>query len=228
MCGRARLSSDVSEIKLLFRVPPDRPTPNFAASWNVAPTDLLPVVRYDARDHQRCLEVMRWGLIPYWAKDIKIGFSTINARAEEIDTKLAFREAFRQRRCLVPLDNFYEWKKTPTGKQPFAIGLKGGGIMAMAGLWESWRSPAGERIRSFTIATTTPNELCAELHNRMPVVLEPAAWPAWLGEEPMDLPRLKALLAPYPSDDMICWPVSTRVGNVKNNDPSLIEPIALH
>jgi len=106
MCGRARLSSDVSEIKLAFRIPPERPSPNFAASWNVAPTDPLPVVRYDILDGQRSLDVMRWGLIPYWAKDIKIGFSTINARAEEIDTKPAFREAFRQRRCLVPLDNF--------------------------------------------------------------------------------------------------------------------------
>jgi putative SOS response-associated peptidase YedK len=230
MCGRARLSSDVSEIKIAFGIPPERPAPNFAASWNVAPTDPLPVVRFDPKERQRSLDVMRWGLIPYWAKDIKIGFSTINARAEEIDTKPAFREAFRQRRCLVPLDNFYEWAKTPTGKQPYAIALKGGGLMAMAGLWETWRSPgspSGERIRSFTIATTTPNELCAKLHNRMPVVLKPEAWPAWLGEEPADLPHLKALLAPYPSEDMVCWPVSARVGNVKNNDPSLIEPISL-
>jgi DNA-binding transcriptional ArsR family regulator len=117
--------------------------------------------------------------------------------------------------------------KTSTGKQPYAIGLKGGGLMAMAGLWETWRSPEGERIRSFTIATTTPNELCAKLHNRMPVVLKPKAWAAWLGEEPADPAHLKALLAPYPSDDMVCWPVSARVGNVKNNDPSLIEPITL-
>ena len=98
--------------------------------------------------------------------------------------------------------------------------------MGTAGLWETWRSPAGERVRSFTIVTTTPNELCAELHNRMPVVLKPQAWPMWLGEAPADVPQLKALLAPYPSDEMICWPVSARVGNVKNNDPSLIEPIA--
>jgi putative SOS response-associated peptidase YedK len=222
----AVLPSDVSEIKLVFSIPPQRPVPNFAPSWNLAPTDPLPVVRFDARDGERSLDVMRWGLIPYWAKDIKIGFSTINARAEEIDTKPAFREAFRQRRCLVPLDNFYEWKKTGTGKQPYAIALKGGGLMAMAGLWETWRSPEGERIRSFTIATTTPNELCAELHNRMPVVLKPEVWPMWLGEEPAEAARLRALLAPYPSEDMICWPVSPRVGNVKNNDPSLIEPIA--
>jgi hypothetical protein len=111
MCGRASLSSDASEIKIAFGIPPERPAPNFAASWNVAPTDPLPIVRYDAKEHQRSLEVMRWGLIPYWAKEIKIGFSTINARAEEIDNKPAFREAFRQRRCLVPLDNLLRMEK---------------------------------------------------------------------------------------------------------------------
>jgi putative SOS response-associated peptidase YedK len=226
MCGRARLSSDVSEIKIVFGIPPERPAPNFAPNWNAAPTALLPVVRFDADDRQRSLDVMRWGLIPHWAKDIKIGYSTFNARGEEIDTKPAFRQAFRQRRCLVPLDNFYEWKKTGARKQPYAIGLAGGGLMAMAGLWESWNAPGGERVRSFTIITTVPNTLCAELHNRMPVVLKPTAWPVWLGEEPAELPRLKALLAPYPSDEMVCWPVSARVGNVRNNDPSLIEPVA--
>jgi putative SOS response-associated peptidase YedK len=226
MCGRARLSSDVSEIKIAFGIPPERPAPNFAPSWNLAPTDPAPVVHYDAKAGSRALDVMRWGLIPYWAKDIKIGFSTINARAEEVDTKPAFREAFQRRRCLVPLDSFYEWKKIGTGKQPYAIALADRRLMGMAGLWETWRSPAGERIRSLTIITTTPNELCAELHNRMPVVLKPEAWPVWLGEQPAGVQQLKALLAPYPSDEMICWPVSARVGNVKNNDPSLIEPVA--
>jgi putative SOS response-associated peptidase YedK len=228
MCGRARLSSDVSEIKVAFRIPLERPAPNFAASWNVAPTDPLPVVRYDAKEHQRSLEVMRWGLVPFWEKDIKVGFANINARAEGIENKPAFREAFRQRRCLVPVDNFYEWKKVGGGKQPYAIGLKGGGLMALAGLWESWHSkPSGERVRSFAIVTTEPNELCAALHNRMPVVLAPEAWPAWIGEQPADVPQLKALLAPYPADDMICWPVSARVGNVRNNDPSLVERVVL-
>ena len=213
MCGRARLSSDVSEIKLAFRIPPERPMPNIAPSWNVAPTDPLPVVRYDAKDHQRSLEVMRWGLVPFWAKDIKVGFANINAKAEGIENKPAFREAFRQRRCLVPVDNFYEWKKVDgPKKQPYAIGLKGGGLMALAGLWESWHSkPSGERVRSFAIVTTEPNELCAQLHNRMPVVLAPEAWPAWIGEEPADEAQLKSLLLPYPSDGMVCWPVSQRV-----------------
>jgi putative SOS response-associated peptidase YedK len=187
----------------------------------------LPVVRYDGKAEQRSLDLLRWGLIPYWSKDIKVGFANINAKAEGIETKPAFRQAFGRHRCLVPVDNFYEWKRTETGKQPYAIALADRGIMALAALWENWKSPAGEWMRSFAIVTTVPNELCAELHNRMPVVLKPDAWPAWLGEEPANLPQLKSVLAPYPSDEMIYWPVSTRVGNVKNNDPSLIEPIAL-
>jgi putative SOS response-associated peptidase YedK len=227
MCGRARLSSDVSEIKLVFSIPPHRPTPNIALSWNVAPTDPLPVVRYDRRAGERSLDVMRWGLVPYWARDIKVGFANINAKAEGIENRPAFREAFARRRCLVPVDSFYEWKKTATGKQPFAIALADGRLMALAGLWENWRSQAGEWVRSFAIITTTPNELCAELHNRMPVVLGPETWPAWLGEEPADPRQLQAMLTPHSSEGMTCWPVSPRVGNVKNNDPSLIEPVIL-
>ena len=226
MCGRARLSSDVSEIKLVFRIPPERPTPNFPPSWNVAPTDTLPVVRYEPKAAQRSLDILHWGLIPYWAKDIKVGFANINAKAEGIESKPAFGKAFERRRCLVPVDSFYEWKKTASGKQPYALALADRGLMALAGVWENWHSPAGEWMRSFAIITTTPNELCAEIHNRMPVILKAEAWPAWLGEEPAEVPQLKALLGPYPSDEMIAWPVSARVGNVRNNDSSLIEPIA--
>jgi putative SOS response-associated peptidase YedK len=115
--------------------------------------------------------------------------------------EILFREAFRQRRCLVSVDSFYEWQRTASGKQPYAIALADRTLMALAGLWESWRSPAGERVRSFAIITTTPNELCAQLHNRMPVILAPDTWPAWLGEEPADEQRLKPLLAPCPSAD---------------------------
>src|SRR5437660_10244040 len=116
-------------------------------------------------------------LVPYWAKDIKIGFSTINAMAETVDTKPVFREAFKRRRCLVPIEAFYEWKKIgPKEKQPYAIALADRSIMALAGLWETWRSSAQETIRSFTIITTTPNEMCAEVHNRMPVILPPETW----------------------------------------------------
>jgi putative SOS response-associated peptidase YedK len=173
---------------------------------------------------QRSLEVMCWGLVPFWAKDIKVGFANINAKAEGIDAKPAFREAFNRRRCLVPFDCFYEWKKLGKDRQPYAVGLADRRLMAMAGLWETWRSPAGERVRSFAIVTTTPNALLAEVHDRMPVILAPENWPAWLGEAPADLEKLKALLAPYPAGDMVVWPVDRRVGNVKNKDPWLIEP----
>ena len=223
MCGRVRLSSDVSEIKLVFSIPPHRSTPNFPPSWNVAPTDQLPIVRFDARVGERSVDLARWGLVPFWAKDIKVGFANINAKAEGIENRPAFREAFQRRRCLVRVDNFYEWKKTATGKHPYAIALADRGLMALAGLWENWRSPDGEWVRSFAIITTTPNELCAELHNRMPVVLGPETWPEWLGEAPAEARQLKTMLAPYPAEQMTCWPVSRRVGNVKNNAPPLIE-----
>jgi len=226
MCGRARLSSDVSEIKVAFRIPPERPTPNFAASWNVAPTDPLPVVLYDPKEHQRSLEVMRWGLVPFWAKDIKVGFANINAKAEGIDTKPAFREAFVRRRCLIPFDCFYEWKKLGKEREPYAVGLADRRLMALAGLWETWRSPAGERVRSFAIVTTAANSLLAPVHDRMPVILAPENWPAWLGERAADPDELKSLLVPYPAEDMIIWPVDKRVGNVNNKAPSLIEPAA--
>jgi putative SOS response-associated peptidase YedK len=226
--GRTKLEGDISEIKIAFRVPPDYPTPNFAPSWNVAPTDNLPIVRYDAKAGHRTLDLMRWGLIPYWAKDIKIGFSTINAMAETVDTKPVFREAFKRRRCLVPIEAFYEWKKLgPKEKQPYAIALADRSIMGLAGLWETWLSPAQETIRSFTIITTTPNELCAQVHNRMPVILPPEVWAVWLDEEPVEDATLKGLLSPYPGERMTMWPVDKRVGNVKNNDPSLIEPMMI-
>jgi putative SOS response-associated peptidase YedK len=122
MCGRARLSSDVSEIKIAFGIPPERPTPNFPPSWNVVPTDSLPIVRFNPKEGQRSLDMMRWGL-PYWAKDIKVGFANIKAKAEGIEKKPAFGKAFERRRCLVPVDNFYEWKKTAAGKQPYALAL---------------------------------------------------------------------------------------------------------
>ena len=226
MCGRVRLSSDVSEIKLVFSIRRIGRLPIFrrAGTW-LRPTSSRRV-RYDRRAGERSLDLLRWGLVPYWAKDLNVGFANINAKAEGIETRPAFRDAFERRRCLVPVDSFYEWKKTGTGKQPYAIALADRGLMALAGLWENWRSPVGEWMRSFAIVTTTPNQLCAELHNRMPVVLKPETWGVWLGEEAADAASLKAMLAPFSSDEMTRWPVSARVGNVKNNDPSLIERIA--
>ena len=143
-------------------------------------------MRYDPRAAERSLDVMRWGLVPYWAKDLKIGYSTINAKAEGIDARPAFREAFQRRRCLVPFDSFYEWQKRGRERQPYAVALAEGRLMAMAGLWDRWRSPAGEIVRSFTIVTTAANALLAPLHERMPVILDPDAWSIWLGETAAD------------------------------------------
>jgi putative SOS response-associated peptidase YedK len=165
------------------------------------------------------------GLAAILAKDAKLSYSTFNARAEEIATKPVFRDAFKRRRCLIPLDAFYEWKQIgPKEKQPYAFALKTGGAMAMAGLYENWRSPAGENVPSAPIITCPPNDLVAELHNRMPVILPPETWPTWLGEELAEPAELQAMLASYPAERMTCWPVDKRVGNVKNNGPSLIEP----
>ena len=139
---------------------------------------------------KRSLDVLRWGLIPHWATDIKVGFTNINAKAEKIENRPAFRDAFERRHCLAPVDNFYERKKTATGKQPYAVALADRGLMGLAGLWANWHSPAGEWVRSFAVITTKLYELCAELHNRMPVVLGPGTWPTRLGEEPAEPSQL--------------------------------------
>jgi putative SOS response-associated peptidase YedK len=183
---------------------------------------MLPVVRLDPQ-RRRELVMMRWGLIPSWAKDTKIGAKFINARAETVATQPAFRDAFRARRCLVPSNGFYEWKKAPDGtKQPYHIGLRDGAPFAFAGLWERWtRGPAP--IESFTIITGPPNSLVAELHDRMPVILEPEHYDAWLTAT--DTAALQTMLRPFPAQLMAAYPVSTKVNSVKNDTPDVVEPI---
>jgi putative SOS response-associated peptidase YedK len=167
---------------------------------------------------------MRWGLVPSWADDIKIGYSTFNARAEGIDTRPAFRPAWEaRRRCLVIADGYYEWRDTD--KQPFAVALHNRGPMTFAGLWDLWHPPDGKPLKSFTIVTTAANERLAALHSRMPVVLSPDCWTAWLGETPATDSELKAMLKPYPGSAMAYWPVDRRVGNVKNDSPDLFTPV---
>ena len=197
--------------------------PWFAPSYNVAPQSVQPVVHLDRDSGDREFALMRWGLVPFWAKDAKFGYSTFNARAEEVATKPAFREAFKKRRCLVPADAFYEWqridKKT---KYPFAIGLKSGEPYALAGLWDHWQPKEGPALDTFTILTTDPNSLMEPIHNRMPVILDPQDYSRWL--DPGDPARPPVdLLRPFPAEKMTVWPVSDRVGNVRNNDPELLE-----
>jgi putative SOS response-associated peptidase YedK len=195
-------------------------------SYNVAPTDIQPVVRVSRDTGERQLAMMRWGLVPWWAKDVKIGFSSINARAESLTTSPAFREAFERRRCLVPADWFYEWMKLDAKtKQPYAIALKDGALFAFAGLWDSWKDrKTGLRLETFSIVTTDPNELMQPLHDRMPVILAPKDYERWLA--PVDPAHLPVdLLRPYAADAMTAWKVGKAVGNVNNNNPSLVAPI---
>jgi putative SOS response-associated peptidase YedK len=224
MCGRAKLPEDVSEIKLDLKIDFDE-SGDYRPRWNAAPTSKLPVVF--ANRGRRILTLMRWGLIPSWAKDIKIGYSTFNARAESLATRAAFRGAWRERRrCLVLADGYYEWRHAD--KQPFAVGLANRGPMTLAGLWDEWRSPAGETIKSFAIITTTANSLLAPLHDRMPVLIAPGRWGDWLGENSAPEREVAALLAPYPGNAMAFWAVDRRVGNVKNDSPDLFVPLGGH
>ncbi len=196
--------------------------PWFAPDYNVAPQSTQPVVRLNADTGKREFALMRWGLVPYWAKDAKIGYSTINARAEEAAAKPLYREAFKKRRCLIPADAFYEWQQlNQRKKRPFAFALQSGEPYAFAGLWERWKPRDGEPLETFTILTTDPNALAERVHNRMPVILEPRNYSRWM--EPGDPARPPIdLLRPYPAEKMHSWPVDERVGNVRNNDAELL------
>jgi putative SOS response-associated peptidase YedK len=227
MCGRVVQKTPLSEIRVLFETV--NPIPNAAPTYNGAPTDTLPVVRLD-RDGRRSLDLLRWGLVPYWAKDIKIGVRCINAMAETGATKPAFRDAFaRGQRCIVPVDAFYEWQKIGAGKQPYAIVGADGLPLAMAGLWERWKDRAsGDTVQTFTIITTTPNDLCGAIHDRMPVILPREKWATWLVEREATDDELRwMILRPYPAELMRAYPVGSQVGNVRNNEPALLDEISV-
>ncbi len=226
MCGRYSITTPVEALSRLFRF--SGPLPNLRPRYNVAPTQQVPIVRHAPDDDLRELAQVRWGLIPFWAKDAKIGYSLINARAEGIDAKPSFCEAFKRgRRCLIPADGFYEWAKDTKPKQPWRITLKDGGPFAFAGLWERWeKAPDGVSVESCTIITTAANALVAELHDRMPVILAPETYSAWLGEDSAAAPELLALLAPFPPDALRAFPVSTVVNSPKNDTPECVEPVS--
>ena len=201
--------------------------PWFAPSYNAAPQSVQPIVRLKSvsggDSGRREFALLRWGLVPFWAKNPAIGYSTINARAEEAAAKPAYREAVKRRRCLVPADAFYEWQRqNARTKQPYAIALKSGEPYAMAGLWERWQPREGAALETFTILTTVPNELMAPIHDRMPAILAVRDYPRWLSPGDPARPPLD-LLRPFPAEEMLAWPVSARVGNVRNNDPRLLD-----
>ncbi len=197
----------------------------FEPSYNVAPQSFQPVVRLDPETGERELTVMRWGLVPFWSKDGKAAFNTINAKAETVATSPAYREAWKRRRCLVPADFFFEWKKLDEKtKQPYAISLRSGSLFAFAGLWDRWKDKAtGDELKTYTILTTDPNELMETIHNRMPVILARSDYERWMAPaEPSHLPV--DLLRPFPAEEMKAWKVSRAVGNIRNNNPALIAP----
>lgn len=218
MCGRYIITSPVDAIRQLFGV---EERPNLAARYNVAPTDAVPIVRRPPRAEGRELVTVRWGLIPAWAKDARIGARMINARAETVATNGAFAESFARRRCLIPADGFYEWLAAGKERLPWLIRRRDRALFAFAGLWSFWRDPAGAPVPSCTIVTTTANAVLAPLHDRMPVILDPADHEAWLAAEPE---AALALLRPAPDDLLDAIRVGTRVNAVRNDDPSLLDP----
>jgi len=225
MCGRYYRRSDKQRIAEAFRIGVP-PTFDILPSYNIAPQTFQPVIRPNRETGERELAQMRWGLIPFWAKDAKIGYSTINAKTETCATSPAFREALKRRRCLVPADGFYEWARIdPKTKQPWAFVLTDGSIFAFAGLWEMWKDKAtGQPLETYTIITTEPNELMAAVHNRMPVILAPKDYDRWMAPaDPAQLPV--DLLRPFDADQMTTWKVSAAVGNVRNNTPELCIPV---
>lgn len=224
MCGRYILQRDPAGLADYYKTAP--PTPNFAASWNLAPTQEGMVVRRHPQTGARHLDVLRWGLVPHWAKDAAGAARLINARSETLLDKPSFREAFVKRRCLVPMDGFYEWHAEGKTKRPFAVALRDGAPMTVAGLWEGWKQPDGQWLRTYTVLTTASAGRQALMHPRMPVILPREAWGRWLGEAPAGQEELLGLLRPAEDSLLAFWPVEARVGRVSENDAGLLAPAA--
>ncbi len=222
MCGRFALYSD--PLTLARRFAAEAPA-DLTPRYNVAPTQSIPIVRVE--EGQRRFALARWGLIPHWAKDMDTGYSTINARAETVASKPAFRSAFRHRRALIPASGYYEWETKPGSKLkcPWFISLRDREPMAFAGLWERWRSPEGDELESCSIIVTDANELTRKIHDRMPVVLAPDNWDAWLDPETTNAEGLQSLLRPYPAEGMVAWPVSTVVNSPRNDSAECVKPV---
>ncbi|MFP6743740.1 MAG: SOS response-associated peptidase [Alphaproteobacteria bacterium] len=221
MCGRFTLRTPAYKLAEAFGVEVHA---NLAARYNVAPSQDVAALR-TGPDDQRELVMLRWGLVPGWAKDPAMGNRMINARAETVAEKPAFRAAFRQRRCLIPADGFYEWQKTPDGsKQPYLIARPDGEPFVMAGLWEHW-APAGEEpLETCAIITTEANDTLAPIHHRMPVIVTPGDHDAWLDPAPPSAEALTALLRPAPDDTLAALAVDRHVNNARHDDPACIEP----
>ncbi|MBK7422469.1 MAG: SOS response-associated peptidase [Propionivibrio sp.] len=216
MCGRFALKAPPAELITRFGLDE---CAAFKPRYNIPPGTDIPVIR-QSPEGKRVLHLLRWGLVPHWAMDMSIGARLNNARGETVAVKPSFRDAFKRRRCLVPASGFYEWKTEDRIKQPYYISLKSGEPMALAGLWESWKGPDGNILRTACIVTTGANALMEPIHERMPVIISPEHWQDWLAE-PVE--KVERLVAPYPAAGMQAWPVSRRVSKTVDDDAGLIE-----
>jgi putative SOS response-associated peptidase YedK len=223
MCGRYLLTRAEKLLAREFEAEAD-PELALVPHYNIAPSQQIVTVRQDGS--RRLLSTMRWGLVPSWAKDPAIGHRMVNARSESVLEKPAFREAFQQRRCLIPADGFYEWKKLDSkSKRPLCIGMKDGSVFAFAGIWERWKPPQGAVIESCSILTTSPNDLLQDIHDRMPVILPRDQYALWLTAPPNQARHLTELMVPYEADKMRRYEVSTLVNSPKNDLPACAEPL---
>jgi len=224
MCGRYRLSRRKQLVAEYFDSPGDD---DWSPRYNVAPTQPVPVIRQHPKEPKRVFSLMRWGLIPSWAKDISGSPGMINARSETAATKPAFRDPLRFRRCLIPADGFYEWRRTGATKQPFCFEINEGDLFAFAGLWDGWRDPSGQWLKSCSILTTTPNAVTAPIHDRMPVILKKDDYDLWLDPGMTSVEAIADLLKPFDANLMRSYAVTTRINHVANDDEICSAPIVV-
>lgn len=219
MCGRYAFSTPPAEVVAHFGL---SECADFGPRYNIPPGTDIPVIRLSP-EGKRVLHLLRWGLVPHWSRDPSIGARLNNARAEGVHEKPSFRDAFRRRRCLIPADGFYEWHTEGRVKQPWYFSLRSGRPLAMGGLWESWRGPDGEILRTCAVITTAPNEVMAPVHDRMPVIIPPEYWQDWLAAPPEEV---EALLAPISGEVMQAWKVDRRMSRTSEDDPGLVVPLS--
>jgi putative SOS response-associated peptidase YedK len=220
MCGRFSNRTSAERIKKEFHV---SEAPSVEARYNIAPTQKILGISQESSEREA--KTFKWGLVPSWAKDESMGARLINARSETVSEKPAFREAFKRRRLIIPVDGYYEWQKTGGRKQPYYYTMQDERPFGFAGLWDRWKSPEGEVLETCTILTTEANNKAKEIHDRMPVILHAEDYDLWLGEDIRKLDLLKELLRPYPSTEMIAYPVSTLVNNVRVDRAELIKQV---
>ena len=222
MCGRYSLYTNINIIEERFGID-SFDAEEYEPSFNIAPSQQILTVINDGAKNR--MGYLKWGLVPPWAKDPKIGFKMINARSETIHEKPSFRDALKKKRCLVIADSFYEWKRTDGGKVPMLVKFRSNELFAMAGLWETWKSPEGKPVHTCTILTTEPNQMMSEIHDRMPVILKPEDESTWLDPAIQDIGGLNHILKPLADGSLECYQVSEAVNSPRNNFKELILPV---